>query len=201
MTIFFLLVIALLVATGYATGADAATSVATSLIPIGSSSGSGSVPSSGNETGVSVYQSDGSLTGTEITNDPSTWPGSDKIWNICTAVALAEGYNLGLGTAPYDLNNPGDLSPGDEAGQATCGGAQVHDGSAIIVFCTAECGWSALYTKFSNIVNGKSTTYPAKLTWAQVAAKYAGDSGAWLANVTNYLGVTTTSTPQSYVNS
>ena len=153
-----------------------------------------------NDTGVIVYNSDSSLTGSPITNDQSTWPGDDKLWNICAAVAIAEGYNQGHGTAPYDLNNPGDLSPGDEDGQMT-NGSQFHDGSSIIVFVTAEGGWQALYHKFSNIVNGASSVYPKSFTWQQVAAKYAGNSANWLANVTNYLGVSPTSTPAQYVNS
>jgi hypothetical protein len=156
--------------------------------------------SSGNDTGVVVYNSDSSLTGSQITADPSTWPGDDKIWNICAAVAIAEGYNLGDGAAPFDLNNPGDLSPGDEDGQRT-NGSQPHGGSFVIVFQLAEGGWTALYHKFSNIVAGRSSVYPKSFTWAQVAAKYAGNSAAWLANVTNYLGVDPSSTPAQYVNS
>ena len=155
---------------------------------------------------LSGHQSDGSLTGNEITSDPSTWPGPTGIWNngrlwdVCTAVALAEGFNAGVGAAPYDLNNPGDLSPGDEAGQATSGPAQPHGGSNVIAFATAEGGFVALYTKFNNIVTGASRVYPKTWTWTQVANEYAGDSAAWLANVTNYLGVDPSTTPASYVN-
>jgi hypothetical protein len=150
------------------------------------------------------HQSDGSLTGAEITNDPSTWPGASqfynngRVWDICTAVALAEGFNVGRGTAPYDLNNPGDVSPGDENGEATCGNPQTHGGSSIINFCTAENGFIALYLKFMRIVSGASTTYPKTWTWAQVAKQYAGDSSNWLTNVTTYLGVSATSTPAQY---
>ena len=154
----------------------------------------------GNDSGVTVYFSDRSLTGSEITANPATWPGDDKIWNICAAVAMAEGYNLGNGAAPFDLNNPGDLSPGDEDGQRT-NGSQPHGGSFVIVFVTSEGGWTALYHKFSNIVSGRSSVYPKSLTWSQVAAKYAGNSAAWVANVTNYLGVDPSSTPEQYVNS
>jgi hypothetical protein len=152
-----------------------------------------------NDSGVEMHRSDSSLTGSEITADVSSWPGSDKIWNICAAVALAEGFNEGQGTAPYDLNNPGDLSPGDEAGQATGGPPQTHDGSSIICFATAEGGWNALYAKFAHIVNGHSHVYPATWTWAQVAQKYAGDSANWLKNVTDYLGVDPSTTPAQYV--
>lgn len=160
-----------------------------------------SAQNSTNDSGVSVYSSDGSLTGSPITNDPSTWPGGDAIYNICAAVAMAEGYNLGDGSAPYDLNNPGDLSPGDEASQDTCGGAQQHGGSAIIVFCTAEGGWTALHTKFANIVGGRSSVYPPTWTWTQIAQKYAGNWSAWLNNVTSYLGVDANSTPGQYLQS
>jgi hypothetical protein len=157
-----------------------------------------------NTTGVVISNSDQSLTGSYITQDSSTWPGASPqypdaaCWNICAAVAFAEGYNLGPGAAPYDLNNPGDLSPGDEAGQATSGPAQVHDGSSIIAFATAEGGWIALYTKFENIRQGRSKVYPASWTWAQVAAEYAGNSMAWLSNVTSYLGIDPNTTPAAY---
>jgi hypothetical protein len=198
MSAFFIIVIALILFVGYATGSDALTSVVSSL---SNETGDTSPQNTRNDTGVSLYQSDGSLTGSVITSDPTTWPGSDKVWNICTAIALAEGYNLGVGCAPYDLNNPGDLSPGDEDGQPTCGGAQQHGGSAVIVFCTAEGGWSALYAKFTNIVNGRSSVYSSSLTWTQVAQKYAGNWQAWVNNVTSYLGVDPSSTPAQYVNS
>jgi hypothetical protein len=146
------------------------------------------------------YKSDGSLTGAPITNNPATWPGADNYDAICTAIALAEGYNQGAGVAPYDLNNPGDLSPGDENGQSTCGNAQYHGGSNVIFFCTVEAGWTALRNKFVNIVSGDSDVYAVTDTWAVVASKYAGNSAAWLANVTNYLGVGTDTTPADYVN-
>jgi hypothetical protein len=147
-----------------------------------------------------MHVSDQSLTGSEITNEPSTWPGDEHgVWNICAAIALAEGYNNGPKCAPYDLNNPGDLSPGDESGQATAGPAQAHDGSQIIHFATSEGGWSALYAKFSNIVNGHSHVYPSTWTWQQVGEKYAGDSANWVRNVTDYLGVSADSTPVQYV--
>lgn len=192
MTIWFLIALAILAAVGFATGSTQVTSAA--------ASGGGATPASQPSSGI-YYASDSSLTGAPITNDPNSWPGSDKVYNICAAVAIAEGYNQGVGTAPYDLNNPGDLSPGDEGGQATCAVAQQHGGSSIIVFCTAEAGWQALHLKFSDIVNGASSVYPASWTWQQVAQKYAGSWQNWLTNVTNYLGVDPTSTPADYVNS
>lgn len=198
--IFIALVIALL-AIGYTTGGAVAITQQQLPDDLGTTTGTP------NQTGTFMYASDGSLTGNSITNNPLTWPGASsaypngKLWDICTAVAMAEGYNQGVGTAPYDLNNPGDLSPGDENGQSTCGQPQTHGGSAIILFCTAENGFIALYDKFANIVAGRSTVYSKTATWTQVAQKYAGNSAAWLVNVTNYLGVDIGSTPADYANS
>ncbi len=198
MTAFFLVVIALLLVYGYYSGSNAGVMAASMTTDNGTPA-----PTYSPEGGTG-YQSDGSLTGAPITQDPGTWPGSvpgysnGNVWNIAAAVALAEGYNDGPGTAPYDLNNPGDLSPGDEAGQAVAGPPQFHGGSNIIFFQTVEGGFIALYTKFFNIVTGNSKVYPKTYTWTQVAAKYAGDSANWLNNVTNYLGVDPSSTPAQY---
>lgn len=194
MNVLFLVAIALLVFVGYATGSSATSAILGSL-------GTGNPT---NETGVVVSKSDQSLTGSFITADPATWPGptpeypNANVWNICAAVARAEGFSEGPGAAPYDLNNPGDLSPGDEAGQAVAGPPQYHDGSSIVCFATCEGGFVALYTKFEHIVEGLSHVYPVTWTWAQVAKEYAGDSAAWLTNVTSYLGVDPSSTPASY---
>jgi hypothetical protein len=200
-TIIFLGVLVVLALLGFATGSVVGLGAATS-----GSNGSidTNVPVPGVATVNGTNVSDQSLTGAPITNDPSTWPGAQpaypngSIWDIVTAVGLAEGYNDGEGTAPYDLNNPGDLSPGDESGQATAGPPQSHGGSSIIYFATCEGGFIALYEKFFNIASGNSKVYPSSWTWAQVAAKYAGDSADWLNNVTNYLGVSPSSTPAQY---
>jgi len=203
MTWIFLSLLAILAASGYAIGTISATAAAT--IP-----DTGSIDETDNEgtnnvaTASTGYNSDGSLTGSAITSDTSTWPGAQAaypnaaVWDICTAVALAEGYNQGSGVAPYNLNNPGDLSPGDEQGQAVAGPPENHDGSLIIDFATVEGGFIALYVKFFNIVSGNSKVYPKTLTWTQVANIYAGDSGDWLNNVTGYLGVQPSSTPAEY---
>ena len=151
-----------------------------------------------NDTGVNVAGSDGSLTGAAITNDSATWPGDDKVWNICAAIAIAEGYN-GAGNASFQLNNPGDLSPGDEHGEATSGAAQWHGGSYVIQFATAEGGWRALHTKIGNIIQGTSHVYGPFDTWTQIGAKWAGNSAAWTKNVTSYLGVDPNTTPTNYV--
>lgn len=197
-TVIFALVIAIIVAVGYATGGT--------VIGLAASSASSNPPPPPTPQGPGTPYSDQSLTGSFITEDPNSWPGpsssypNGNVWNICTAVGLAEGFNQGAGAAPYQLNNPGDLSPGDESGQATGGAPQYHGGSTIINFATCEGGFIALYTKFNNIVTGRSSVYPVSWTWAQVAGKYAGNSAVWLANVTNYLGVDPSTTPAQYVN-
>ena len=209
MTIIFVAIIIGLVALGYATGGVAAVTVASPQLPTSPNSLAQITatvpmtvkPSAIVQSNVTFgYKSDGSLTGAAITNNVNTWPGNDAYDAICTAVALAEGYNQGSGAAPYDLNNPGDLSPGDEAGEPTCGSAQYHGGSNVIFFCTVENGWTALRTKFQNIVAGNSSVYSDADSWAVVAGKYAGNSAAWLSNVTNYLGVDSSTTPADYVN-
>lgn len=125
-------------------------------------------------------------TGVGITTDTNTWPAGDAVWDICRAIAHAEGYDTN--NAALHLNNPGDLSPGDEHGYPTSGPAEFHDGSNIIHFATAAAGWNALYTKVANIVNGKSKVYGQDWTVAQIAAKWAGDSVSWANGVAKGLG-------------
>lgn len=198
MTLFILITVIILASVAKVLGIQTSSAAA-------SSSDTASGDNQSNDTGVVVTNSDQSLTGSFIGPDPSTWPGptptypDPAVWNICTAIALAEGFNHGVGTAPYDLNNPGDLSPGDEGGQQTAGPPQFHDGSSIISFATCEGGFVALYKKFDRIRQGKSTVYPPTWTWTQVAQKYAGNWQNWLNNVTSYLGVDPNSTPSQYV--
>ncbi len=124
----------------------------------------------------------------EITNDRSTWPTGDRVWDVCRAIAVAEGADH-AGSAPDRYNNPGDLSKGDEHGQAIVDYVNLPDGETLIEFETKTGGWQALYTKVNNIRLGISRTYSPSMSWNQVAAKYAGNSGAWVANVTRELGV------------
>jgi hypothetical protein len=134
-----------------------------------------------------------------ITADPSTWPQGDRIWDVCRAIAAAEGYDQGRGAAPFDLNNPGDLSPGDEHGFATVGPAEFHGGSSIIHFAKPADGWNALRLKIQNIASGRSNVYSADWSWMQIAEKYAGDAANWSRNVAASLGVDVTSTLADYV--
>lgn len=129
-----------------------------------------------------------------ITNDPSTWPTGDRIWDICRAVAMAEGANIS-GSAPDRANNPGDISDG----YITYGGF-FASGSNITQFPDKQTGWQWLYNKWSNIINGGSAVYKVTFTWSEIAIIYAGNSSAWLNNVTSALGVSPDTTPKGYVN-
>lgn len=135
--------------------------------------------------------------GSDVTQGSVTWPAGDALWHICCAVAQQEGYGKS-GAAPTKLNNPGDLSPGDEHGFATAGAAEFHDGSYIINFSTPDDGWGALRAKFQNILDGNSTVYGADWSWLQIGQKYAADPN-WGAGVAAILGVDPNSTPADYV--
>jgi hypothetical protein len=143
-----------------------------------------------NTTGTTYYSSDGSLTGSPITQDSSTWPQSDSTWKICCAIATAEGYQNGAGVIPYDYNNPGDITDGSSTyGSGTNG---------ITTFPTAEVGWQALYNKLQNIISGGSSTYPSDWSWTQVGNLWAGGDANWATNVAQYLGVDPSETPADY---
>ena len=119
-----------------------------------------------------------------ITNDRSTWPTGDRIWQIAQAIAIPEGYNLPTSN-PFRLNNPGDLSDGfDEFG------GEPHSGSNVTHFPDAQTGWQWLYDKLNRIAQGQSAIYSVSMTWNDLAKKWAGNWVVWVSNVTKELGVT-----------
>lgn len=126
-----------------------------------------------------------------ITNDPTTWPAGNKVWNVCRAIAMAEGANV-EGDAPDKYNNPGDLSKGDEHGQSIVGYVTLPDGEIEIHFSTKLGGWTALYQKIANIRDGKSAVYKPSMSWLQIGEHYAGNSVVWAGNVARELGVSAT---------
>lgn len=128
---------------------------------------------------------------------PDEWPTGDRIWDVCRAIAHAEGYDV-QGAAPQVLNNPGDLSPGDENGFATAGPAEYHGGSYLIHFATPDDGWGALYAKFKNILASNSRVYAPDMSWQQIGTKYAADPN-WGLHVAAALGVSPLSTLNDYV--
>lgn len=127
-----------------------------------------------------------------ISYDQNTWPGGDTIWNICRAIAFAEGAYI-PGSVPDRLNNPGDISDG-----ASLFRQEGHSGSNVTVFPDKSTGWQWLYDKVSNAASGKSSVYSPQMTWTQIAQKWAGNWQAWVSNVSSYLGVDPNSTLQDY---
>lgn len=119
-----------------------------------------------------------STAATGITNDPSTWPTGDRIWDVARAIAHAEGYDV-AGSVPNRLNNPGDISDG-----SVTFGSEHHSGSNVTHFPDAQTGWQWLYDKLNRIVEGKSTSYHRDWTWTSIAKTWAGDWQNWVHNVT-----------------
>jgi hypothetical protein len=128
-----------------------------------------------------------------ITSDPTTWPTGDKIWEICHAIAKAEGYDV-PNSNPFKLNNPGDIS--DYRHLFT---SEHHSGSDITHFPNNIIGWSCLYIKILDIARGTSSTFSELLTWEQVSKKWAVNWESWVKVVINELKVSKDSTPRNYV--
>lgn len=131
-----------------------------------------------------------------VPTDPRTWPSGDRIWDCCRAIAIAEGYNI-AGSVPAIFNNPGDLSDGKDTY-----GSQFHSGSNVTTFPDATTGWSWLYTKLNNAVNGVSKVYNVSMSWREIGAKWAPpNADVWAQNVAGSLGVDPDSSLGDYVNS
>jgi|SRR5579872_4121908 len=134
----------------------------------------------------------------EITNDPSTWPSGDRMWDFCRAIAQHEGA-AEAGSAPDRFNNPGDLSKGDEHGQEVSGYHRLPDGENLIIFSTKAGGWMALQAKFQNILDGKSHVYSPAMSLTEIGSKYASDP-AWAKGVAEIFGVDPGQPFESYFN-
>jgi hypothetical protein len=131
-----------------------------------------------------------------ITTDPNTWPAGDRVWDICRAIALAEGFNV-PSAAPFLLNNPGDISDG-----SSTFGYEQHSGSKITKFPDAQTGWQWLYDKIKNHVTGRSSVYPRSLTVTQFSQKYAANWQPWKTIVGRQLNLNSdTQSFSDYVNS
>ena len=125
---------------------------------------------------------------------PATWPSGNRVWDVCRAVAFAEGYQV-PGSVPARLNNPGDISDG----RATYG-SEFHSGSNITTFPNAATGWSWLYTKVDNVANGRSSVYDPSMSWREIGAKWAPQNAeVWASNVAGALGVDSDSSLGDYM--
>lgn len=104
------------------------------------------------------------------------------------AIATAEGF-FAQGASPnipQQANNPGDLTAGDVDDTGIY--IVASGGIQIIQYATVDDGWTALYQKLNNILNGLSQSYNSNMTLAQFAQTYSGSSnGTWMTNVMTFL--------------
>lgn len=134
------------------------------------------------------------LNGHIVATDVTTWPSGDRIWDVCRAIAHAEGYNV-AGSNPAVLNNPGDISDG-----SSVYGFESHSGSSITKFPDAPTGWQWLYTKIENAANGLSSVYDPSMSWREIGSVYAPPNAeTWASNVANNLGVDSDSSLGDYI--
>ena len=115
--------------------------------------------------------------------DKSTWPKGDRIWAICSAIAIAEGYGK-KDSIPTKFCNPGDISDG-----CNIFPFEIHSGSKVVKFPSHEEGWTRLYNKILNASKGLSHVYLPSMTWRAFARMYAGNWEVWLKNVCHELNV------------
>lgn len=132
--------------------------------------------------------------------DDATWPAGNRIWNICRAIAKAEGYGTrrsdGTPSAPTRNCNPGDIS--DYA--TTYGSDPLVTDSHVTSFPSQQAGWNALYQKIDRIASGASQVYNRNWTWRQFAAKWqTKPDDTWANHVSQYLGVDSGSTIIEYL--
>lgn len=172
-------------------GADASTSP-------DQSGGTGTAPApSGNSGtgGIDNVPDPGSpsIADLHLTNDPNTWPTGDRVWDVCRAIAYAEGAHI-AGSVPDRFNNPGDISDGAKQFSQT-----FTFGSNVTMFPDKATGWQWLYSKVFNMASGQSSVFRPDMTWTQVAQKWAGNWQNWVNNVTAHLGVSPNSTVNDYI--
>jgi hypothetical protein len=132
--------------------------------------------------------------------DDATWPAGDRIWNICRAIAKAEGYGTrrsdGEPTAPTRNCNPGDIS--DYA--SVYGSDPLVTDSRVTKFPDQRTGWNALYQKITNVASGASQVYNRNWSWRSFAAKWqTKPDNTWATHVADYLGVSVDSTVIQYL--
>lgn len=103
---------------------------------------------------------------------------------LAAAIAHAEGYYVPL-SRPNRNNNPGDISDRNIGGVVASG----VDSGGLSIFDTPQDGWTALYAKIRNILNGGSTVYSPSMSISDFAQTWTGGDNAsnWAYNVSAYL--------------
>jgi hypothetical protein len=115
-----------------------------------------------------------------------TSSGNSFIDALANAIANAEGSDP-------SINNPGDLTGGDFNPSNVVG---TFNSAGVAIVDTIQNGWSALYNKLSNILNGGSSVYSPDMTISDFANTYTGGDNAasWAQSVADALGVTVDTT-------
>jgi hypothetical protein len=113
----------------------------------------------------------------------------DNVEAIAEAIARAEGYfaagDHDGGSLLHRLNNPGGLK------KPALGADDLPTwlDTGLIIFPTAEMGWTALRHQVRMMLNGESEIYDPSDTLITVGLKYADGDENWGSNVAMNLGV------------
>ena len=99
--------------------------------------------------------------------------GDDFIDQLANGIAKAEGYYVPLSRASKN-NNPGNITDRNIGGVVATGA----DYGGLSIFASPQDGWTALYAKLRNIINGGSTTFPLSFTIYQLAWTWTGGDAA-----------------------
>jgi hypothetical protein len=113
----------------------------------------------------------------------ATTSGNKFIDALAGAIAHAEGYYI-PGSRPWRNNNPGDISDPSFGGVTRI----AVDSGGLSVFATAQDGWTALYAKLQNALNGGSNVYSPAGTISDWAWSWtATNPDDWANNVASNL--------------
>src|SRR5215831_8921146 len=112
-----------------------------------------------------------------------------RVLAVSEAIARSEGYYApgahGGHSLAYAINNPGLL----KASPIVDGDPPTWNDTGLLVFPTADIGWTALHTQVCVMLTGASRFYEPADSLLAVGAKYAEGDPNWGANVARHLGV------------
>lgn len=109
-----------------------------------------------------------------------------RIQKLAQAIAKAEGFGV-PDTIPTLAHNPGDLVIPGWSGSSM--------GAGISVFEDDDTGWQKLYHEIGLILLGSSHVYNLDMSILEMAYKWTmTDQNAWADNVSEFLGVSPTTT-------
>ena len=112
-----------------------------------------------------------------------------RVLQVAEAIAAAEGYyapgRYAGRSLPHFLNNPGLLKASPYADADT----KTWDDTGLLVFPSADLGWTALHHQVCLMLIGTSRIYEPSDSLADVGIKYSGGDPNWGANVAGRLGL------------